>query len=63
MENGRMDTGVETGLPKDTIVTAQIFSPPYLFTRGDRPKILSLPTTIRYSERFYAGADVAGRYC
>jgi hypothetical protein len=39
-------------------LTAEIFSPPYLF-KGSRPTILSAPTTVHYGARFFVHAPEA----
>jgi len=41
------DNGNVPNAPKDTVVTAQIFSPPYLF-KGERPTITHAPKDISY---------------
>jgi len=45
------DNGKFPNPPKDTVTTAQIFSPPYLF-RGKRPTISNPPYDISYGQKF-----------
>ena len=45
------DNGKIPNNPKDTKITAQIFSPPYLF-KGERPTITNPPGDINYGQEF-----------
>lgn len=45
------DNGKVPNDPKDTLISAQIFSPPYLF-KGERPTISGVPSEISYGQKF-----------
>jgi hypothetical protein len=51
-------SGDGVGLPRE--LSAELFSPPYLF-RGPRPEIASSPAAIAYGERFFVGSEDAGQ--
>jgi galactose oxidase len=45
------DNGKIPNHPKDTLITAQIFSPPYLF-KGERPTVSNPPYDVSYAQEF-----------
>ena len=51
-------SGDGSGLPRE--LSAEIFSPPYLF-RGARPSISGAPDAVGYGEQFFVGTPDAGR--
>ncbi|MGY1616849.1 galactose oxidase-like domain-containing protein [Geodermatophilus sp. SYSU D00691] len=50
---------VDANDPQDSHLDAQIFSPPYLFTGGQRPVITSTPESADYGETFVVGATTS----
>jgi galactose oxidase len=51
-------SGDGPGLPRE--LSAEIFSPPYLF-QGPRPLITNAPASVGYGEQFFLGTPDAGR--
>jgi galactose oxidase len=51
-------SGDGAGLPRE--LTAELYSPPYLF-HGPRPSVTGAPETIGYGEQFFVGTPDAGQ--
>lgn len=51
-EFAKDDTGKDLDVKKDNHADAQIYSPPYLFTKGIRPSITKAPEVVSYGQTF-----------